>query len=322
MAEKTEKAETTIEQQKPLNFRFEIGLTQLPHPEKEYKGGEDGYFATNYAIGVADGVGSYARKGMDPGKFAKNIMDECEKYLEEHPDLEELKKAVDHSLKMVQRRNIMGGTTVCLAVLHEDKLIGFNLGDSRFVIIRNGKLAYETKEGQHVFNCPHQITHKKRMREEEATQEDICVQDNDIILMGTDGLFDNVFKETIVKIMNDELQHEKSLDAIAQRLATEARKNSANRNFDSPFAQNARNSGVDKIGGKMDDITIVIARVVTEKETIDSLPPPPLPLSSSIEPNKQIEPMKQVDLNTQVEPSKQVVEETTVPPLDSSVSSS
>ena len=47
------------------------GVCNIPHDKKVHKGGEDGYTVSPQLIAVADGVGSWANKGVDPGLFAK-----------------------------------------------------------------------------------------------------------------------------------------------------------------------------------------------------------------------------------------------------------
>jgi protein phosphatase PTC7 len=43
----------------------------MPHPEKEFKGGEDASAASQLMIAVADGVGGWAESGVDPALYSK-----------------------------------------------------------------------------------------------------------------------------------------------------------------------------------------------------------------------------------------------------------
>lgn len=52
-------------------MRFAGGVACLPHDDKVHKGGEDGWAASERLIAVADGVGGWAEKGVDPGLFSK-----------------------------------------------------------------------------------------------------------------------------------------------------------------------------------------------------------------------------------------------------------
>ena len=51
-----------------LYFRY--GVTNIPKPEKAYKGGEDGYTASDSLLAVADGVGS----SKDADKYSKQLV--------------------------------------------------------------------------------------------------------------------------------------------------------------------------------------------------------------------------------------------------------
>jgi len=53
---------------------FTYSYCNIPHPEKVYKGGEDAYYASNSLLSVADGVGGWNKKGVDPGIFSKKLM--------------------------------------------------------------------------------------------------------------------------------------------------------------------------------------------------------------------------------------------------------
>lgn len=58
----------------------------IPREDKKFKGGEDAYFALDYAIGVADGVGSWDEKGVDPGKFSEELCSHIKEALEKMID--------------------------------------------------------------------------------------------------------------------------------------------------------------------------------------------------------------------------------------------
>jgi len=52
-------------------MRFVGGVACLPHDDKVHKGGEDAWTASERLIAVADGVGGWAKHGVDPGIFSK-----------------------------------------------------------------------------------------------------------------------------------------------------------------------------------------------------------------------------------------------------------
>lgn len=83
----------------------------------------------------------------------------------------------------------------------------------------------------------------------------------DIIVVGTDGLLDNVFDEEIKAAVT--LLKEQGDDAteVAVTLAKLARGNAERTEGDSPFAKGAREVGKAWCGGKIDDTTVMIAFV-------------------------------------------------------------
>lgn len=48
-------------------------MCNIPHDDKRYKGGEDAYTTSPKLIAVADGVGGWADRGVDPGLFSKQL---------------------------------------------------------------------------------------------------------------------------------------------------------------------------------------------------------------------------------------------------------
>ena len=55
----------------------------LPKPGKAV--GEDAFFTSPTAIGVADGVGGWSRAGIDAGAFARSLMRHAERSNDDDP---------------------------------------------------------------------------------------------------------------------------------------------------------------------------------------------------------------------------------------------
>uniref|UniRef100_A0A0A9CWD1 Protein phosphatase n=1 Tax=Arundo donax TaxID=35708 RepID=A0A0A9CWD1_ARUDO len=98
----------------------------------------------------------------------------------------------------------------------------------------------------------------------------VNLMEGDIIVSGSDGFFDNIFDQEILSIISES----PGVDEAAKTLAELARKHSVDVTFDSPYSMEARSRGFDVpwwkkllgaklIGGKMDDITVVVAQVKT-----------------------------------------------------------
>ena len=125
---------------------------------------------------------------------------------------------------------------------------------------------YEFVEQQHRFNFPYQLG-KGDMGDDPS--HSICmrmeVKEGDIVVVGSDGLFDNVsFLEVlhgVKKSLNDGIL----LTGLPEMLARLAIERGQDKDFNSPFAQRAKELGLSFEGGKLDDTTVIIARIKNEE---------------------------------------------------------
>ena len=94
------------------------------------------------------------------------------------------------------------------------------------------------------------------------------VKHGDIIILGSDGLWDNLHRPMIVEMVkpfvkwNDENKYGmiEDVSLVAEMLAKEAERYSYIQSHMSPFAESARAHGYEyAIGGKPDDITVIVA---------------------------------------------------------------
>lgn len=62
---------------KDLKRTFEIfsSAHMIPHYKKRHTGGEDSFLIHGDLLMIADGVGGWACKGIDPGKFSRELRD-------------------------------------------------------------------------------------------------------------------------------------------------------------------------------------------------------------------------------------------------------
>ena len=76
-------------------------------------------------------------------------------------------------------------------------------GDSGFLLVRKGQAVFRTPALQHFFDCPLQFAAYPDYTSATDTPEDagvyeLPVQPGDVIVAGTDGLWDNVPQEEII----------------------------------------------------------------------------------------------------------------------------
>ncbi|CAG9102395.1 hypothetical protein JYU34_022802 [Plutella xylostella] len=243
--------------------------------------GDDAWFSTHFSnadvIGVADGVGGWRAYGIDPGEFSSYLMRTCERLVQmghfkltEPGDL--LAKSYYELLE--HKKPILGSSTACVMILDraESVVRAANIGDSGYMVVRAGRVLRRSREQQHYFNTPYQLSlpppgHDRNVLSdspESAERSEFPVESGDVILVATDGVFDNVPEGVLAGELRRaaELADQPArLQAVANSIAWMARNLSFDGCYMSPFAKSARQNGIDAIGGKPDDITVLLAIV-------------------------------------------------------------
>lgn len=197
--------------------------------------GEDAFFATtiagstdHVAFGVADGVGGWQDQGVDPSVFSHGL---CGYMAGSAHTLEGLESEQPETLKpqkllqraydavMANPRIVAGGCTASLATVgKEGNLETANLGDSGYLLFGPGKVSYRSAVQTHAFNTPYQLSKvPARLQAQHAIfgggsqhfseipeQADLVsheLKHGDIVLFGTDGVWDNLSAQDTLAIV-------------------------------------------------------------------------------------------------------------------------
>jgi protein phosphatase PTC7 len=95
-----------------------------------------------------------------------------------------------------------------VSLYHEDRtLYSANIGDSGFRVIRGGQVVHRSQEQQHYFNTPFQLSIAPSTLQglvlsdspSSAVTSSFTVEEGDVVLVGTDGLFDNLNDDMILQ---------------------------------------------------------------------------------------------------------------------------
>ncbi|KAJ6299224.1 hypothetical protein OIU76_020233 [Salix suchowensis] len=272
---------------------FCVGTHMIPHPKKVERGGEDSFFVSDYnggVIAVADGVSGWAERNVDPSLFPQELMANASCLVGD--------EEVSYDPQILIRKahaatSAVGSATVIVAMLEANgKLKIANVGDCGLRVIRGDQVFFSTSPQEHYFDCPYQLSSEIAGQTYlDAVVSRVEVMEGDTVVMGSDGLFDNVFDHEIVSTV---VGHSDVAEA-AKALANLASIHSMNSEFESPYSLEARSKGFDvpfwkKIlgmkltgktykdglfflnatsdqvlclaGGKLDDITVIVGQVV------------------------------------------------------------
>ncbi|KAJ9048540.1 Protein phosphatase 2C 7 [Entomophthora muscae] len=191
--------------------------------------GEDAFFQIGTPkyqyLGVADGVGSWEKAGVDPSIFSWSLMNYARDKVKEgmvgDPASKEANlsplELLHHAYESVLKDEAVkaGSSTASLLRInkHTGMLDSANLGDSSFLIIRDRKeIIFRSPEQQHFFNCPYQLAIRPNGpsrdgyicdKPSDAAVKSIQLKDHDIVILATDGYFDNMFdQDTLAGVQN------------------------------------------------------------------------------------------------------------------------
>lgn len=246
---------------------------------------EDAYFVWEKpgiaAFGVADGVSSWSRyAGVDASLFPNTLLANCMKHLEERqgkiPPQTVLAGAC---LEILQNNQVeAGSSTVCLGIFDKESglLQTANLGDSGFCIFRSGQTLFKSKEQYNHPNVPYQVGVKEIKdgksiphgnSPSDAAVSNFNLEDNDLLILGTDGLFDNLFPQDIMDEIGP-LSPREGIDwmAICKHLAKTAMTRSVELTPGriTPREKRMQEHDDDPLvipGGNFDDVTVVAIHV-------------------------------------------------------------
>ena len=127
-------------------------------------------------------------------------------------------------------------------------------------------MKFRSKEQQYEFNFPYQCGNHRPNSPYEAEENEHVVHHDDVIVVGTDGLFDNVFDSDILDkcIKPSWSNNEMDLQTAADCLALHAEVYSYDQKYVGPWnkgAIEAERPAEDCVGGKEDDITVMVAQI-------------------------------------------------------------
>eukprot|EP00879_Flechtneria_rotunda_P009428 GHRR01009870.1.p1 GENE.GHRR01009870.1~~GHRR01009870.1.p1 ORF type:complete len:856 (+),score=402.70 GHRR01009870.1:178-2745(+) len=194
-------------------LRIQAAGVVIPHPEKADTGGEDDYFVSSVGcgcFGIADGVGGWSSEGIDSAAYARGIMavvsDAYATSNGEKGPTELLQYAQDKTV------GIPGSCTALVARLKPDCMLEvLSLGDSGVRIIRGDEgIVFASEVQEHDYNLPYQMASLELLPNADtpdmALTYNVPLQPGDVIVAGSDGLFDNMWDNKLADLVHASLK--------------------------------------------------------------------------------------------------------------------
>ncbi|XP_071917259.1 probable protein phosphatase 2C 26 isoform X3 [Coffea arabica] len=179
-----------------LSFRAHV----IPHPKKVEKGGEDAFFISSYnggVVAVADGVSGWAEQNVNPALFSRELMSKASSLVEDEEVSYNPRTLIQ---KAHAATSSVGSATVIIAMLEKNGTLKIaSVGDCGLRVIRKGQVVFSTSPQEHYFDCPYQLSSEAVGQTYlDATVSSVELVKGDTLVIGSDGLFDNVFDHEIV----------------------------------------------------------------------------------------------------------------------------
>ena len=235
-----------------------------PHPEKISWGGEDAVFTNGRSFGVFDG-GSGAEKVSGKKLYSKSLADSMKKKSSAKSSWT-VKEITDCMADAKASADVegTGASTAVVASIGEDNVLrALNLGDSVCLVVRDGAIVARTREIIHYFDCPYQLGSDSPDRPKDGTTLQTDIYPGDIIIAGSDGVFDNLSDGDILDLVSSNTKAKSSV--IAKKICDTSRTVSLDYDAVTPYSRAARGrSGYTAYqsgkGGKVDDISCVVVK--------------------------------------------------------------
>ncbi|SSD58700.1 related to Protein phosphatase 2C homolog 7, mitochondrial [Saccharomycodes ludwigii] len=252
--------------------------------------GEDNYFinqreSNDLFCGVADGVGGWIEMGEDSSAISRELCSKLSEFTNKDKFSSTTKQLLIESFNEVVKEGVVkAGSTTCIAahLKPNGELEVSNLGDSWCGVFRNDSLVYHTNFQVLSFNAPYQLSIIPkyildsaktkgsgfiRNTPEEADDYKFQLMKNDVVILATDGVTDNVDTGDLANFLRDneistKTQSQENLDRITKDLVGKTVALSKDPQFPSIFSQElSKITGANYVGGKEDDITLVLVKV-------------------------------------------------------------
>lgn len=258
----------------------------LPADTLSIKAGDDAMLVLPLVLAIADGVSGWdddLLKQGDLGTWLRLMLETLLRLMTEykinhapHPikrrDIDQiLDDLFLHTLHLMDLQNLKGLLTLILAMITGDALRMILIGDLRLFVFRNGEILVLNEEQMVLPLCPQQIGTQtlSQLPLDMAWVLLVPLEENDIIFLCSDGILDNLYVHEIIEYLDEFLNVKKDdLKRVASRFIIKAKEVA----FDD-FAYTPYNEKVNLLplelasstpsqGGKLDDMSLCIARVV------------------------------------------------------------
>lgn len=244
------------------------------------KAGDDAMLVLPTLMAVADGVSGWELKGeqCSLGIWLRLMVETLSRLMTEyklnHTPHNLKKRDIDqilddlylHTLHLMDLQGLRGLLTLILGMLSGASLKMISIGDLKLYVVRGGDII-KTNEEQMVSDlCPQQIGTQTLdvMPSEVAWVDAVRLEHNDIVIMCSDGVLDNLYDWELLQLLDEHMHFKKGdVRVLASKIIQKAKQVAYDDNAYTPYNEKVGRitRGV-SLGGKLDDMSVCVGRVV------------------------------------------------------------
>ena len=171
----------------------------------------------------------------------------------------------------MEAEGVYGSSTCCLLTINMNngRLNSVLLGDSGFIVVGRRDyhpethLVFRTPQQEHEFGRPFQLGHHEHAsKPTDAIMDSFQIFPGDTVVMGTDGLFDNLFLPAIIQQVEHHRENGKPPQVLVGKLIEMAHDISMDKTVETPYSLGFTEAlNLSSSGGKPDDITVTVAYI-------------------------------------------------------------
>lgn len=252
--------------------------------------GDDAMLVSPNLLAIADGVSGWEDKaGFSSSKtWSRAVLETLSRLLTEYTvrhlprplekrDIDQiLDDSVLHTSHLMDIQHLSGSSTLILAMLSGVSLRYISIGDSKLYIIRDGEIILTNQQQMKSALCPQQIgTHTlNKLPSSIALVGSVSIEENDIIFLCSDGISDNLYDFEIAHHIDEKLNLQKqSLKETSNSLLVKAKSIAFDDYAMTPYNEVVNSlpnkySSISSIGGKLDDMSLCVAKVVSSTSCV------------------------------------------------------
>lgn len=182
---------------------FFSAIASVHHPEGCQRCEKNAVIVSKNALGVFSGVGE-CRCDYDPGAYPRELARMVDDYLDIRPS----RKIVRGLRRASQLIESKGKATVCVIGREAKDIVGVDIGDCGFIIIRNGEIVYWLIYEAAPDHCPMTLGSSPSDESvDDGTPFEFEIEPGDFIILGSIGLWERLHMQDVRDILLSEMRH-------------------------------------------------------------------------------------------------------------------